>query len=321
MSYLDKGGYKMGLKVKDLVETYKMDVLTGDSGLDRLIEKSQITRPGLELAGMFDFYEDDRLQLVGSKEIAFFWWLNEKDQDIRVDMLFEKRPPAFLFSKNVDVPQVFIDKGKKYDVPVIKSKLKSSELFSSVYNYLYSALAERIGVHGTLVDINGIGVLIRGKSGIGKSEVALELVRRGHQLVADDRVDIYEREIGMLIGEAPKVLRKYLEIRGIGIVNVVKLFGASAYKDNKKIMLIVELIPFDLQTDHDRLGLDDVTEQIFETKVPLVKIPITAARSVPSLIEVAAMNTRLKFLGINMAHEFTDELTVMMDENKNKNKK
>jgi len=307
----------MGVTVLQLATRYKMEIIAGKEGLEHLITQTQITRPGLELAGMFDFYESDRLQLVGSKEMAFFWWLNEKDQDIRVDMMFEKKPPAFMFSKNVDIPQVFIDKAEKYGVALLKSRSKSSELFSSVYNYLFSRLAERISVHGTLVDINGIGVVIRGKSGIGKSEVALELVRRGHQLVADDRVDIYEREQGMLIGEAPEVLQKYLEIRGIGIVNVVKLFGASAFKDNKKIMLIVELIPFDSKKDYDRLGLDDVKEKIFDTEVPVVKIPITAARSVPSLVEVAAMNARLKFLGINMAEEFTEGLTVAMNNNKN----
>ena len=308
----------MAVRVQQLVDHYKMTVVAGQEGLSHAIVMAQITRPGLELAGMFEFYENDRLQLIGSKEITFFYWLNENDQNIRVRMLFEKIPPAFIFTKNVDVPEVFIRFGKEYGVPVLKSAMKTNELFSSMYRYLSNVLAPRQSVHGTLVDINGVGVLIRGSSGIGKSEVALELVRRGHQLVADDRVDIYQREPGILVGEAPELLQKYLEIRGIGIVNVVKLFGASAYKENKRIMLAVDLVSFEEHSDYDRLGLEDRSEMIFDTEIPCVTIPITAARSVPSLIEVAAMNARLKFLGTNMASEFNEALNQAI---KDKNKK
>ncbi len=298
----------MAVHVKQLVDQYKMTVLAGEEGLNHPIELAQITRPGLELAGMFDFYENDRLQLIGSKEMTFFYWLNENDQNIRVRMLFEQIPPAFIFTRNVEVPEVFIRFGKEFKVPVLKSQMKTNELFSSMYRYLSAVLAPRQSIHATLVDINGVGVLIRGSSGIGKSEVALELVRRGHQLVADDRVDIYQREPGILVGEAPELLQKYLEIRGIGIVNVVKLFGASAYKENKRIMLAVDLVSFEEHSDYDRLGLEELSEKIFDTEIPCVTIPITAARSVPSLVEVAAMNARLKFLGTNMASEFNESL-------------
>ena len=299
----------MTLTVGHYAKALRLKIIGGESGLSNAIKIPQLTRPGLELAGLFEFYEKDRIQLIGSKEITFFHWLSKEDQTIRVRMMFEQKPPAFVLSKNVVVPEIFKTLGDEFGVPVLKSHQRTNDLFSSTLNYLARELSPRTSIHGTLVDINGVGVLIRGKSGIGKSEVALELVRRGHQLVADDRVDIYENTEGEVIGEAPEILRKYLEIRGIGIVNVVKLFGASAYKESKPLRVVVDLLTFEAAEDYDRLGLEESTERFFNTDVATVKIPITAARSVPTLVEVAAMNARLKFLGTNMAQEFADDLT------------
>ncbi|MFK5883218.1 MAG: HPr(Ser) kinase/phosphatase [Candidatus Izemoplasma sp.] len=300
----------MKLTALDIYKDNNYEIIAGNKGLSNEVHRFQVSKPGIELAGLFDFYEYDRIQVLGSKEIAFFGWLNESKQEIRVDMLFEKRPPMFIFSKNVKVPDIFIRKGNKYNTPIFISKNKTSELTSSLYQYLASKLAERKSLHGTLVDVNGVGVLIKGKSGLGKSEIALELVRRGHQLVADDRVDIYQKEKGIIVGEAPNILKKYLEIRGIGIINVVQLFGARAYKENKKVMLIVELEKWNDAIDYDRLGLNDQTELLFDTLVPYIKIPITEARNVASLVEVAAMNASLKFLGTNSALEFTEALSI-----------
>ncbi|MBU1020884.1 MAG: HPr(Ser) kinase/phosphatase [Firmicutes bacterium] len=296
----------MDLTVRELVTDFGYEVVSGMAGLDNNISKPQVSRPGVELAGLFDFYEYDRIQVMGSKEVTFFGWLNYDDQEIRVNMLFEKRPPMFIFSMNTDIPDVFIRKGNDYSIPIVKAPKKTSALMSSLYQYLNSKMADRLSLHGTLVDISGVGVLIRGKSGLGKSEIALELVRRGHQLVADDRVDVYQRELGIVVGEAPEILREYLEIRGIGIVNVVKLFGAKAYKENKKIMLVVDLELWDNTKDYDRLGLVDEKILLFDTSISLVRIPVSEGRNIASLVEVAAMNARLKFLGTNTAKEFVD---------------
>jgi len=225
----------MKLTVKDLCNDYKFKVMAGKKGINNLIEIPQVSRPGIELAGLFDFYESERIQVMGSKEVTFLSWISDDEQLERVDKLFKGKPPVFLFSLNGKIPDIFIEKGNEYDIPILKAKKTSSELISSLFQYLSSKMSDRISLHGTLVDISGVGVLIRGKSGLGKSEVALELVRRGHQLVADDRVDIYQRELGIIVGEAPDLLKEYLEIRGIGIVNVVKLFGAKAYKETKKV--------------------------------------------------------------------------------------
>ncbi|MCF7925091.1 MAG: HPr(Ser) kinase/phosphatase [Candidatus Izimaplasma sp.] len=294
------------LTVQDIINDHKLDLQSGESGLQNEVTRSQVSRPGIELAGLFDFYEFDRIQVFGSKEVTFFWWLSESDQEIRVDMLFQKRPPMFIFSKNTEIPEIFIRKGNDYNIPICHSKNKTSALISSLFEYLNSQLAERISVHGTLVDISGVGVLIRGKSGLGKSEVALELVRRGHQLVADDRVDMYQREPGIVVGEAPEMLRKYLEIRGIGIVNIVKLYGVKAFKENKKIMLVIDLEKWNEKNSYDRLGLDSTTITFFDTEISHVILPISEGRNVASLVEVAAVNTRLKYLGENSAKEFAE---------------
>jgi len=298
----------MNITVGQLVKDYKLELVSGQSGIDNEISKPQVSRPGIELAGLFDFYEHDRIQVLGSKEVHFFGWLNQQDQEIRVDMLFQAKPPMFVFSKHADIPDVFIRKGNEYNIPVTKSNKKTSALLSSLYLYLSATLAERMSLHGTLVDISGVGVLMRGKSGLGKSEVALELVRRGHQLVADDRVDIYQREMGVVVGEAPDLLRKYLEIRGIGIVNVVKMFGARAYKENKKIMLVVDLEPWDQSKDYDRLGIEEFTIKFFDTDIAHVRIPISEGRNVASLVEAAAVNQRLKYMGEHSALEFSNAL-------------
>lgn len=298
----------MLLTVLDVINDYKLTLISGENGTNREVTKPQVSRPGIELAGLFDFYEHERIQVLGSKEIAFFGWLNLQDQEIRVDMLFKEQPPMFVFSVNAEIPEVFIRKGRDYNIPIAKSNKKTNALLSSLYQYLSAKLAERNSLHGTLLDISGVGVLIRGKSGLGKSEVALELVRRGHQLVADDRVDIYQREMGVVVGEAPELLRKYLEIRGIGIVNVVKMFGAKAYKENKKIMLVIDLEPWNQQENYDRLGLENSAIKFFDTDIAHIRIPISEGRNVASLVEAAAVNARLKYLGENAAQEFSDAL-------------
>jgi len=306
------------LQIKEVIKGLKLDVLAGKSGINRTVENQALSKPGLELAGMFEFYEKDRIQIIGSKESTFFKNLSLEDQEIRVNKLFEMNPPAFIFSKNVTPPDIFIKCGEKYNIPVLKSFYVTSSLFSELYAFLQAKLAERTSLHGVLMDINGVGVLIIGKSGLGKSEVALELIRRGYILVADDMVEIYQLEKGVVIGEAPNLLKKYLEIRGVGIVNVVYLFGVRAYRENKKISLIVELEKWDTNLKFDRLGLTEEYRQIFDTNIPFASIPITEARNTATLIEAAAYDFKSKQLGFHSASEFNDLLNKQIKMNKNK---
>ena len=306
------------IKINEIIIGLKLDIVAGEKGVNRKVSNPSLSKPGLELAGMFDFYEHDRVQIIGSKESTFFKNLLEEDQDIRVNKLFEMNPPAFIFSKNVIVPDIFIKYGNKYDIPVLKSSHTTSSLFSELYDFLQARLADRTSMHGVLMDINGVGVLITGKSGLGKSEVALELIRRGYMLVADDLVEMYQLEKGVIIGEAPDILKTYLEILGVGIVNVVYLFGVKAYREDKKISLIVELQKWDHELEFDRLGLHEDHRQIFETNITFVQIPITEARNTATLIEAAAYDFKSKQLGFNSAMEFNDSLNEQIKKNQRK---
>ncbi|MBN2876385.1 MAG: HPr(Ser) kinase/phosphatase [Bacilli bacterium] len=306
------------IPISDIIKGLKLEVIAGKEGINRRVANPSLTKPGLELAGMFDFYENDRIQIIGSKEGTFFHWLNEKDKEERVRTLFEKDPPAFIFSKNVKVPSQFVHYAEKFNIPVLKSSYQTTSLFSELYAFLQARLAERTSMHGVLMDISGVGVLITGKSGIGKSEVALELIRRGYILVADDMVEMYQLEKGVIIGEAPDILKKYLEIRGVGIVNVVYLFGARAFRANKKISMIVRLDKWDDNTDFDRIGLQEELHKIFDTNITFASIPITEARNTATLVEAAAHDFKSKQLGYNSAHEFNKLLNKEIKKNQQK---
>ncbi|WP_051316914.1 HPr(Ser) kinase/phosphatase [Haloplasma contractile] len=308
------------LKVRELVEELKFTIIAGEAGLDRRIDQKMLSRPGLELAGLFDFYEEDRIQIIGSKEVTFFYWLNEQDQDIRVEMLFREKTPAFIFSNDFDIPEVFIRNANKYKIPVLRSSKKTTPLMGDVTNFLQEKLADFTSVHGVLIDVHGVGTLIRGGSGIGKSETALELVKRGHKLVADDNVEIYEKEPGLIVGKPPKILEKVMEIRGIGIINVVQMFGAGSFRHKKRITLVIDLEKDEGKgNNYDRLGVEELTLKILNTEVAHIRIPVRPGRNVSSLIEVAAINRKLRYMGYNAAKEFTDNLDQLILENAQNN--
>lgn len=296
------------LRVSDIIKGFELKLLAGEKGTKKVVSVAALAKPGLELAGMLDFYENDRIQIIGSKEAAFFHSLENEDQYDRVEAIFKKGAPAIIFSKNVDVPEMFIELGNKYDLAILKSFHKTTTLFSELYAYLLAGLAERMSMHGVLMDINGVGVLITGKSGIGKSEVALELIRRGYILVADDMVEIYQVEKGVLVGEAPEVLKKFLEIRGVGVVNVVYLFGVRSYRAKKRLSIIVELDKWQEDGQHDRLGIKTGKRKIFDTYVSYSPLPVTEARNTATLVEAAALDFKSKEMGYNSAEEFNDLL-------------
>lgn len=307
------------LFVRDIIKELDLQIIHGEQWIDRPILSKMVSRPGLELAGLFDFYEEERIQVMGSKEVTFFYWLNEQDQAERIDKLFREKTPMFIFSNNFDVPQVFIECSERHHIPILRDVRNTTALMNSLTSYLLEELAEMTTMHGVLVDVHGIGVLIRGKSGIGKSESALELVKRGHKLISDDNVEIYEREPGSLVGRPPKILEKVMEIRGIGIIDVVQMFGASAYCHKKRITLVVDLEEEDIKNQYDRIGLEESTLKILNTNIAYTRIPIRPGRNMASLIEVAAINRRLRFMGYNAPKEFMDRLSNLIDYNKKNN--
>ena len=294
--------------IKELVNVVELEVLAGEEGLNNIITEVEITFPWLEFAGVLKYFESTKINLVSSKEATYLKEIGDELAKQRVEVLFKQNPSAFVFSRNVSVPEYFIELGNKFNVPILKSQLRTTSLNSKMFGFLCSRLSPRESVHGVLLDINGMGTLIVGKSGIGKSETALELVKRGHQLIADDRVEVYEKEVGVLIGEAPEVIAQYLEVRGVGIVNVMHMFGAGAYRENKKIRLVIELEQWNKDKVYDRLGLNPEKVKYFNTELPKIVIPILPGRNNAVLVEAAAMNQKLKYLGLDGAKTLTERI-------------
>lgn len=305
------------IKVNKIVEDIKLKIMAGEGGLGNEVMIHELTRPGVELVGFFDFFEPLRIVLCGSKEITFFnSRLSEAEKEQRLDALFKKNPPAFVFSKHVIVPEMFIKKGNEYNIPILKSDdLRTTALSSKLYGYLQERLAERQSTHGVLINLYGMGTLVIGKSGIGKSEVALELIKRGHQLISDDRVDIFEKEVGCIIGQAPEILQKYMEIRGIGVVDIVEMFGSAAFCESSQIDLVVELKRWDEENNYDRLGTAKLTQKFFDTEVPKVVIPVSPGRSLATLVESAALNEKLKLMGFNAFENFKNSMHELIKKN------
>ncbi len=296
------------ITIQKIMDDNKLELISGAQGLNRHCVEDMISRPGLEFTGFFDYFDPKRVILVGSKEVTF---LNRQSKEVieeNVRKIFEFKPPCIVFSLNVKIPEIFIQYGNQYGICVLKSYMRTTPTSSKLYTYLQEHLADTISVHGTFMDINGMGTLIIGKSGIGKSETALDLIKRGHQLIADDLVEIMEKEPGNLIGRAPDILKSYMEIRGIGVVDVVTMFGAGAYRDRKSLKLVVELETWNEEKDYNRLGLDTETIQYFDTEVTKVTIPILPGRTVSLLVESAAMNEKLKLMGYDAAHDFVSKV-------------
>lgn len=311
-----------GIKVLKLINDNQLEIFSGLDGIHKVITETMLSRPGIELAGYMEFFDEKRVMLIGSKELTFLNSFSEVIQEQRLRKILSLRPPAVVFSKNVEISKLFIDLGNEYAVPMLKSKLRTTAINSKLYNYLQDKLSLRQAVHGVLLDINGMGTLIIGQSGVGKSETALELIKRGHMLISDDRVDVFQKDVGLLMGEAPAILQRYLEVRGIGIVDVISMFGVSSYREFKQIRLVVELEKWESFNNYDRLGIETQTIKYFDTEIPKVTIPVSPGRNVALLVESAALNQKLKYLGYHAAFNLTREIARSIKENeKNKSKK
>ncbi|MFL6562813.1 MAG: HPr(Ser) kinase/phosphatase, partial [Bacillus sp. (in: firmicutes)] len=232
----------------------------------------------------------------------------------RMERLCTDITPAIIVTRDIEVPIELIEASERESVPVLRVGMKTTRFSSRLTNYLESKLAPTTAVHGVLVDVYGIGVLITGKSGVGKSETALELVKRGHRLIADDCVEIRQEDQDTLVGTSPDLIEHLLEIRGLGIINVMTLFGAGAVRSNKRITLVMNLEIWDSKKQYDRLGLDEETMKIIDTDVPKLTIPVRPGRNLAVIIEVAAMNFRLKRMGVNAAQQFTERLSDVIED-------
>ncbi|MEX2104216.1 MAG: HPr(Ser) kinase/phosphatase [Bacilli bacterium] len=302
------------IKVKEVIDHFRLEIVSGESGAQRLITTSDISRPGLEMAGFFTYYPAERVQLLGKTELTFFDTLQPHEKEERIHKLCHPNTPCIIITRENEIPEELKYIGDKQKLCILRTKESTTKFSSKLTDYLEGRLAPATNLHGVLVDIYGVGILITGGSGIGKSESALELVKRGHRLIADDNVEIRQPATNILIGKAPRLLRHLLEIRGIGIINVMTLFGAGAIRSEKKIVLVIHLELWQEGRQYERLGLDEEKIKIIDTEVPLLTLPVRPGRNLAVIIEVAAMNFRLKNMGYNAAVQFSDQLTEAMEE-------
>ena len=306
----------MTVTVKMLVDKLKLKVVYGNEELlAKAITTADISRPGLEMAGYFDYYSPERLQLVGMKEWTYLKTMTANNRYSVFANIFRKETPAVIVARGLETPEEMLQAAKENGVAVLQGRNSTSSLSGDMSWYLNSQLAERTSVHGVLVDIYGMGVLIQGDSGIGKSETALELVKRGHRLVADDRVDVYAKDEGTLWGEPAEILLHLLEIRGVGIIDVMSLYGASAVRDSSQVQLCICLEHFENDEVFDRLGNRNEEIELQGVKIPRIRIPVKTGRNVSVVIEAAAMNYRAKQMGYDATKTFKDRLTDLISKN------
>jgi len=302
--------------LKRLVEDLGLQVAYAATDYERIrLTVEDVARPGLQLSGYFDHFEPMRLQVVGNVEMSYVGKMSPAERAVTFDRLFAYKFPALLIARNIAPDEQCLQMAKKHNITLLRSQEPTSTIVSAIITYLKSELAPRITRHGVLMEVYGEGVLLIGDSGIGKSETAVELLKRGHRLVADDAVEIKKVSATSLVGTSPDLIRDYVELRGIGIVNVAKLFGMGAVKSENEINLVVNIVPWNNQEVYDRLGLEDQYMEILGVRIPMNTIPVTPGRNLAMILEVAAMNNRQRKFGYNSALEFTERINRHFDEN------
>lgn len=275
---------------------------------DRMVTTPEVSRPGLALSGFFEMFEAARMQLIGNAEWRYLSLMETSEREEKIESLVSRRPVSVVFTSNLAVFPEMEQACRTYGIPLFRTAEKTSPIMAAMIASLNVHLAPRITRHGVLVEVYGEGILILGDSGVGKSETAIELVKRGHRLIADDAVDIKRVSAKRLVGSAPDLIRHYVELRGIGIIDVRRLFGMGAIKETESIDLVINLEPWIQGKMYDRLGLDSETMEILGLKIPSITIPVRPGRNLAIILEIAAMNNRQKRMGYNTAEEFNKRL-------------
>ena len=296
------------VKLSRLVERFELEVLNLGKNYDRCcIRSDDVNRPALQILGFFDYFDPRRLQVIGKVEWTYLSNQTHEERLKCFDEFFKKPIPALILTRSLEPFPELMEMAEKHERTILRSKETTSIFIPNVTDVLKAKLCPRITRHGVLVDVYGEGVLLMGESGVGKSETAVELIKRGHRLVADDAVEI--RHIGTrLVGSAPELIRHYIELRGIGVVDVQQLFGMSAVREDQDIELVVNLEPWNDNVFYDRLGTNEEFTTILDMKVPSITIPVKPGRNLAIIVEVAAMNNRHKRMGYNAAQEFAKQL-------------
>jgi len=295
------------LMLKEIVDYFDLEVLNKDTLLNGSVKVTDINRPGLVLAGYVQYFDEERIQLIGKTEISFLKSLEKKVAEERWLTLINLKFPSLIITHNMELPKSWIEMATCHHLPVLRTHLPTTNFMAKLTDYLEQRLAPRVTIHAVLVDVHGIGTLIIGESGIGKSESALELIRRGHRLIADDAVEVIRSGEDVLIGTAPEVLRHIMEVRGLGILNIKALFGIGAIRSRQTIQLVIRLEEWQQGSDYDRLGINEEKYEILGIGLTCKTIPVRPGRNLSNIIEVAAMNYRLKGLGYDAAEQFIEK--------------
>ncbi len=304
------------VSLSQVAQEFQLEVVYASTDYEKIrLTVEDVARPGLQLTGYFDHFEPVRLQVVGNVEMSYLDKLSHQERLSVFDRLFSYKVPAFLIARGREADPACIAMAKKHNVTVLRTQEATSAIVSAIITYLKDALAPRITRHGVLMEVYGEGILVTGESGMGKSEAAVELVKRGHRLIADDAVEIRKIAGNALIGTAPAVIRNYVEMRGIGIINVAKLFGMGAVKAQNQIDLVVDIVPWNNTQIYDRIGMEQQMTEILGVDIPMYTIPITPGRNLAVILEVAAMKNRHWKMGYNAAMEFTEQINRQFDEN------
>ncbi len=301
------------VKLSKIISEFGLEVMyLNDLPENIEISCTRINRPGLQMVGFYDHYEPMRLQIIGKVEHLYIETLEPAERTSRLDDFFKSRPVGVIYTTSLPVSQETVDLAEKYGVPLLRTSKTSSDFMAALIAFLNVELGPRITRHGVLVEVYGEGILLLGESGVGKSETAIELLKRGHRLIADDAVEIRKVSATTLVGRAPEIIRHYVELRGIGIVDVRRLFGMGSVKETEKIDLVINLEAWQDGKMYDRLGLDEQTTDILGIAVPSIVLPVCPGRNLSVVIEVAAMNNRQKRMGYNTAAEFNKRLMESM---------
>ena len=298
-----------------LISEFNLEVIRSGKDYEaRAIRTEDVNRPGLQLIGFFDYFDPKRIQMIGRVETTYLTGLTPEARRECFDSLMAHDIPCLIISRGMEPFPECMEMAEKYDRTVLRTQETTSTFMSALIAYLRTELSPRITRHGVLVEIYGEGVLLLGESGVGKSETAIELVKRGHRLIADDAVEIKQTVTGGLVGTAPELIRHYIELRGIGVIDVRRLFGMSAVKEEADIDMVINLEQWKDGAMYDRLGLENLYTTILDVQVPSLTIPVKPGRNLAVIIEVAAMNNRHKKMGYNAALEFTKQINEHFDQ-------
>lgn len=308
------------ITLNDIIEELDLEIVNPSSDIDNInIDSIEISRPGLQIGGYFNKFVPERIQIIGNAEWHYYETLSLEERIRNIDEYFSYDMPALIFSRSLEVFPEILDLAKKHDITILRSKKTTSSLVNKLVRYIELELAPETRLHGVFVEVYGVGIMITGKSGVGKSETALDLVIRGHRLISDDTIIIKDIE-GKLMGKSPEITRHFMEIRGLGILDIERLYGVGSVKNYEYIDLVVELEIWNEETEYDRIGLDQSFTKILNLDISTVTIPVRPGRNIAMIVEVAVRNYRQKLLGYNAAEELNKRIKEKSEEKRRRNK-